>query len=232
MAGAIHSLLNDVIGLALPDRCAGCDRSLLRHEHSLCMRCLRDLPRTRFHDDPFNRVERLFHGRTPLHAASAFLHFARSGRIQHILHRLKYKGDRNAGLALGRLMAEDVKDCERFKGIDLVMAVPLHPRKERMRGYNQSQVLVDGMRERWPLKAMAGGLLRVVRTASQTRRGRLDRWENVKEAFVLADAETLRGAHVLLVDDVVTTGATLEGCARALLQVPGTRVSVYTAACA
>jgi ComF family protein len=116
--------------------------------------------------------------------------------------------------------------------VDTVVAVPLHPRKERMRGYNQSQLLVEGMREQWPLRTLNGGLIRVVRTPSQTRRGRMDRWRNVMEAFELADPSALRGAHVLLVDDVVTTGATIESCARVLLRAEGARVSIYTAACA
>jgi ComF family protein len=232
MIRAAGRLLYDVVGLALPDRCGGCDRSLLRFERGLCTRCIADLPRTRFHDDPLNKVERLFHGKVELQAASAFLQFSRSGVVQHILHRLKYKGDRNAGMELGRLMATDVKDSPRFSDVDTVMAVPLHAQRSRMRGYNQSQVLVDGMRERWSLRSLKDGLIRVVRTTSQTRRGRLERWQNVKEAFEPARTSALRDAHVLLVDDVVTTGATIESCVRALRTMPGVRVSVYTAACA
>ncbi len=196
------------------------------------MDCLNDLPRTRFHDDPANPVEQLFWGKVPLQAATAFLHFARSGKVQHILHRLKYANDREAGLALGRLMAEEVMASPRFQDVDTFLPVPLHPRKERMRGFNQSQVLVDGMCEVWPLPSAARDLMRVVRTPSQTRRGRIDRWRNVKEAFQLPDPEALRGRHVLLVDDVVTTGATIEGCVKALSGVPGLRISLCTAACA
>lgn len=120
----------------------------------------------------------------------------------------------------------------RFADVDVLLAVPLHRRKEKQRGYNQAQVLVDGMREAWPLRAVDTGLLRVVHTSTQTKRGRLARWGNVKAAFQLADPDALKDAHVLLVDDVVTTGATLESCALALANVPGIRISVLTCACA
>lgn len=204
----------------------------MRFERSLCSGCLRDLPRTRFHDDAQNPVERLFWGKVQLESASSFLTFSSSGMVQRILHRLKYAHDREAGLVLGRLMAKDLLASSRFKDVDAFLPVPLHPRKERMRGFNQSQVLVDGMREVWNLPSTGRELMRVVRTPSQTKRGRLDRWLNVKEAFQLPDPEALRDKHVLIIDDVVTTGATIEGCVKALSVVPGIRISLYTAACA
>lgn len=223
---------HDLFGLFLPRRCGGCDQGLRHFEACLCSLCENDLPRTRFHDDPQNRVEQLFRGKVELASASAFLHFNPTGMVQHMLHRIKYHHDRNLGIHLGRWMAEDIHTSGRFASVDLLMPVPLHPRKEHMRGYNQSQVLVDGMRQRWNVEAMGKGLMRVVRTPSQTRRNRLDRWLNVKEAFQLPDPGKLEGKHVLIIDDVVTTGATLESCVRALAQVPGIRISVYTAACA
>ncbi len=204
----------------------------MRKEDSLCLRCEEELPRTRFHADPQNKVEQLFWGRIPLQAASAYLQFTTGGMVQHMLHRLKYKGDREVGIALGKRMAEDAMACSRFADVDIALPVPLHPQRERARGFNQSQVLVDGMREVWPLKNMERELLRVVSTSTQTKRGRMERWGNVKEAFQLAHPEALRDTHVLLVDDVVTTGATIEGCAKALLHVPGIRISVFTCACA
>jgi len=222
----------DLAGLFLPRRCAGCDAGLLGFEQCLCLICESDLPRTRFHDDPLNSVEQLFRGKVELVAASAFLHFAPTGMVQRMLHRLKYQHDMQLGMMLGRSMADDLKDSSRFADVDALLAVPLHPRKEHIRGYNQSQVLVNGMRQRWPLPSIGKGLVRVVRTPSQTKRSRLDRWLNVKEAFHLPDPELLRGKHVLLVDDVVTTGATLEGCVKALATVPEIRISLYAVACA
>lgn len=204
----------------------------MRFEQCLCLMCAQDLPLTRFHEDPSNRVEQLFLGKVKIEAASAFLHFNPTGKVQRMLHRLKYHHDLELGHYLGRAMAKDLMNSTRFSDVDCFLAVPLHPRKEHMRGYNQSQVLVDGMREVWPLESVGKDLVRVVRTPSQTKRSRLERWLNVKEAFQLPDPERLRGKHVLIVDDVVTTGSTLEGCAKALSAVPDIRISVYTAACA
>jgi ComF family protein len=222
----------DFIALFLPRRCAGCDGGLMRFEQCICLLCKEDLPRTRFHDDPTNRVEQLFVGKVKIEAASAFLHFNPTGKVQRMLHRLKYHHDMELGHFLGREMAKDLMESPRFKDVDCFLAVPLHPRKEHMRGYNQSQVLVDGMRNVWSLPSVGKDLVRVVRTPSQTKRSRLERWMNVKEAFHLPEPESLRGKHVLIVDDVVTTGSTLEGCAKALSTVPEIRISVYTVACA
>ncbi len=201
-------------------------------EEVLCLDCLADLPRTRFHHDPGNKVEQLFWGKVQLHAASSFLQFSRSGKVQGMLHQLKYRKDRKVGILLGRLMAEELRNEPRFQDVDAYLPVPLHPRKERKRGYNQSRILAEGMADGWPKPILGRELMRVVRTPSQTRRGRLERWMNVKEAFHLPDPEALRGMHLLIIDDVVTTGATVEGCIKALEQVPDVRISLFTAACA
>ncbi|MBK7241244.1 MAG: ComF family protein [Flavobacteriales bacterium] len=222
----------DLVALFLPRHCAGCDTGLNRNEECLCLACLEDLPRTRYHEDPSNPVEQLFWGKVPIHAASAFLHFARSGVTQRMLHRLKYKKDHDVGSMLGGLMATELRDSPRFGSVDAFIPVPLHPKKERIRGFNQSKLLVEGMNKVWPKPMLNDQLLRVVQTTTQTRRGRLDRWTNVKEAFHIPDPVALQGLHVLLVDDVVTTGATIEGCVKALAVVPRIKVSLFTAACA
>jgi ComF family protein len=145
---------------------------------------------------------------------------------------LKYKQDKEVGHLLGRIMADAVKTSDRFQDIDLLVPVPLHPRKERERGYNQSRILAMGFQEVLPLPVPEHALIRLVRTPSQTRRGRMDRWQNVKEAFQVKDAGLFRDKHVLLVDDVVTTGATIEACAAAMAGIPGIRISLFAAACA
>ncbi len=205
---------------------------LYRHEPIICTHCTEDLPLARFHDDPQNRVEQLFFGKATIHAASAYLLFNRSGVVQRMLHRLKYKGDLDLGIELGRMMARDLKDSIRFSDVDALLPVPLHQQKEHKRGYNQSQVLVNGMMDVLQVPCVNDLLVRRERTSSQTKRGRLARWHNVKEAFHLKNVESLRGRHVLLVDDVVTTGATIESCALALAAVPDVKISLYTAAVA
>lgn len=227
-----RTLFHDFVGLFLPRRCSACDGPLMRFEEALCLGCAEELPRTRFHDDEQNRVERLFQGKLRVEAASAFLHFSTDGMVQRMLHRLKYRGDDAVGKELGRRMARDLMGSRRFADVDVAIAVPLHPKKLHQRGYNQAQLLVDGMREEWPLKNVDDRLLRIVSTSTQTRRGRLDRWQNVRTAFAVENEEALTNAHVLLVDDVITTGATIEACARALESVPGVRISVFACACA
>ena len=222
----------DFASLFAPRCCAACDTVLMRFEEVLCTGCLNELPRTRFHEDPANRVQRLFHGRVELQACSAWLHFTGTGMVQRVLHRIKYANDQDAARFLGRLMGEELKLSERFTGVDAVLAVPLHPSKERKRGYNQSQLVVDGMLEAWPRANPRHALARTSRTATQTKRGRLDRWSNVKDAFVVADGPALAGKHILLVDDVVTTGATIEACALALREAGTAEVSVFAIACA
>jgi len=222
----------DLVGLFFPRRCSGCDEPLLKFETGICLGCLMDLPLTRFHNDPKNQVARLFWGKVELEAASSLLYFNRHGKVQRMLHRLKYKHDMEVADLLGRLMARELMACPRFQDVDALLAIPLHPGKERKRGYNQSQLLVDGIRTEWPKDSVEGSLRRVQYTTSQTRKGRMDRWSNVKEAFHLPDPMALKDRHVLLVDDVVTTGATIEGCVKALSQVPGIRVSLFTVACA
>ena len=232
MARLDGSLLYDLAGIFMPRRCAACGQALMRLEQGICGDCVEDLPRLRAFDHPDNKVELIFRGRVPLQAAGAWLQFTKDGMVQHMLHHLKYRGDTAVGLELGKRMAEEARVSRRFGDVDVVLPVPLHRRKLKQRGYNQAQVLVDGMCQVWPLRQAGTGLLRVVHTSTQTRRGRLARWGNVKEAFQLADPGELRNAHVLLVDDVVTTGATLESCAKSLLHVPGIRVSVLACACA
>lgn len=222
----------DLMGLFMPRRCAGCDTTLLRFEEVLCTGCMAELPFTRFHEDPANRVEQLFLGKAPLHAASALLHFSATGMVQRLLHRIKYAQDTEAAALLGRLMAADLQASARFASVEAVLAVPLHPSKQRKRGYNQSQLLVDGLCATWGKANPKHALRRVESTSTQTRKGRMERWRNVKDAFEVADPGALEQRHVLLVDDVVTTGATIEACAAALNAVPGARVSVFAAACA
>jgi ComF family protein len=229
----VHPLrrgLHDLAGLLLPRRCAGCDDVLRATEQAICLVCLEDLPRTRFTDATDNPVARIFWGRVELAGAMALLHFDKRGLAQRLLHRLKYKGDKAVGRELGRLLGNELRAAQGMPTVDVVLPVPLHPRKERERGYNQSALIAEGVREALGLADHGPLLERVVHTASQTRKGRAERWVNVKEAFRVRDQALLRDRHVLLVDDVVTTGATLESCVRALQQLPGTRVSVATVA--
>ncbi|MBN3034994.1 MAG: ComF family protein [Bacteroidales bacterium] len=179
------------------------------------------------HDNPVSRV---FWGRCRIEAAAACFYFGKGGRLQQLIHHFKYRGRRDIGEFLGREYGNDLAGSPLFRDIDMVVPVPLHPRRLRQRGFNQSAVLAAVMAGPLHVHCDDKALVRTKASATQTRKSRWARWENVSEIFSVPDQDTIRGKHILLVDDVITTGATLEACANALLAVEGVRVSVATLA--
>lgn len=231
MTGVLRTMGSDLLDLFFPALCSSCRGTLLDGERSLCTRCRVSLPRTGYHTMPANPVEKRFWGRTDVDRAAAFLFFEKGMGVQRVLRDLKYGGIEAVGEHLGRLYARDLAGTD-FARVDAVTAVPLHPRRERQRGYNQShafgRALADGLGVRW-----RPDLLRRVRHLhSQTRMGREARWTRLQNAFMAGRDDLEPGRTILLVDDVITTGATLEACTRVLLTTPGTTVRVATIACA
>ena len=223
-------LFEDFLSLFYPRLCAGCQTALVRGEEVICLGCLADLPKTGFEKVPVNPVAQLFWGRADIQLATAFCSFDKGGIMQHLMHQLKYKGSREIGNKLGRLLGTDLIRCTSYRDIDLLVPVPLHPKREHKRGYNQSVEIGKGMSEAMEKPLMLGNLIRNHYSTTQTNKGRFERWENVKELFSVREPELLEGKHLLLIDDVVTTGSTLEACAQVLLKVPGTKVSIATIA--
>jgi len=215
----------DVAGILYPPICAACGDVLVRQENVLCLRCLSELPLTGFHHDTENPVAKLFWGRVNLENATAFLSLYRSSRYRNILHELKYRGQYNVGHAMGRMFGQALGESP-FMEADLLLAVPLHRRRLRQRGYNQSDMIARGMAEVMGKPFETGWIKRMVSNPSQTNRSRIERWENVEGIFSVKDTGCLEGRHILLVNDVVTTGATLEACASALLAAVDVKVSV------
>ena len=226
------TLFDDLISLFYPRLCAGCNTPLVKGEDIICLNCQADLPRTNYHFYPENPVFQLFIGRANITLASSFCQFDKGGRLQHLLHQLKYNGKSEIGLKMGILFGYELIQNSLYQDIDAIIPVPLHPRKEKKRGYNQSAEIGKGLAQSMNRPVISGNLVREIHTSSQTRKGRFERWENVKELFSLNNPDLVKGKHILLVDDVVTTGATLEACAQVLLKVPGTIVSIATIACA
>ena len=222
----------DLIALFYPRLCAGCNSSLVRGEDILCLNCLADLPRTNFHLYRENPVFQQFTGRVRIELATSFCRFDKGGRLQHLLHQLKYKGNREVGRKLGSLFGYDLIQNAIYRNIDAIVPVPLHPKKEKKRGFNQSTEICQGLSQAMDRPLILGNLIRIVHADSQTRKGRFERWENVSGIFSVKNGTSLTGKHLLLVDDVVTTGATLEACCIPLLQIPGVRVSLATLATA
>jgi ComF family protein len=221
--------LYDFWGLFYPRICPACDNPLVRNEEFLCTHCLFGLPRTNFHKDDENEVAQMFWGRVNLENASAFLYFQKESKVQRMLHKLKYKGEKEVGEFLGRLMGHDLKNTP-FEKIDVIIPLPLHPKKQKIRGYNQSEMVAIGMAEVLNKKIDTDVLIRKIANTTQTRKHRYERWLNVEDVFEVIHPDKIANKHVLLVDDVVTTGATLEASAAALLSAENTKVSIIAVA--
>jgi ComF family protein len=218
------------LNLFYPRLCNGCGRPLFTGEEIICTRCLFKLPQTNFHLHKDNPVSRIFWGRVPLQSATSFLFFNKGGIVQNLIHRLKYRNSPQVGVYLGRQFGFQLMDSPVFKDVDFIIPVPLHPKKEHIRGYNQSEMIALGLEESMKAVAVTDNLIRRVHTSSQTKKSRYGRWENVKGIFEVKNPEQLEGKHLLLVDDVITTGATLEACCQTLLEIPGVKISVASLA--
>ena len=212
------------IDLFFPRICLVCGEKLYQQEEILCSKCLYDLPRTNFHLEPKNQLEMMFWGRFPVEKATALLYFKKGSGYRKLIHQLKYKGKPGIGIFMGRLLAEDLSDWA--TGIDYIVPVPLHPKKKKIRGYNQSEIIANGLSEILKIPVDNQTLIRSTFTQTQTRKARYERWENVKSVFAVSNSQTFQGKHILLVDDVITTGATLEGSVQALLNIRDLKISI------
>ncbi len=225
-----YSWFVDLFGLLFPDLCAACGEPLVRSEEVICMNCSYRLPRTDFHLFDDNPVSRIFYGRVHLEAATSYLFFNKGGKVQHLIHQLKYKKNKEIGVYVGKLLGHDLKEKGLMQQIEVVVPVPLHPKKQRIRGYNQSEQIAKGIAEAMQNKYSVNNLIRNTFTETQTKKSRYSRWLNVSGKFTVLHPEKLEGKSLLLVDDVLTTGATLEACAQELIKIKGVKVSVATLA--
>jgi ComF family protein len=210
-------MINDFINLIFPKLCCACNNALLKSENIICLNCIVSLPKTNFHLETNNPVNKVFWGRVQVEMATSFYLFSKKGKVQRLLHHLKYKGVKEVGTVVGELMGYDLKESPHFKQIDFIIPVPLHRNKLKKRGYNQSECIAKGISNSMGIPINIQTLFRKVDSQTQTKKSRYKRWENVGEIFGVSDKE-LDGKNVLLVDDVVTTGATLEACAQILIQ--------------
>lgn len=229
---AVRKIFGDFIALLYPNLCLACSENLPTHKEVICLRCQLELPRTNFHLEQENPFTERFWGRIHIESGASLYHFVKGGRVQELLHRLKYEGKHEIGTKLGEWYGRQLKDSPFFQSIDVIIPVPLHPRKERLRGYNQSAMFAQGLAETMQKPWLKDSLIRKVFTETQTQKSRAERIENVKDVFAIQKSELLKGKHILLVDDVMTTGATLEVCGQKILEVPDTKISMATIALA
>jgi ComF family protein len=230
--GYIFDLWDDLLSLLFPRLCYACGNHLLRNEKVICTECYILIPRTGYHLQEENPVEQLFWGRCKLERAAAFSYYTRESRIRSLIHNLKYKGVREIGFELGRIYGLTLSGSGFLEGIDLIVPVPLHDSKKRARGFNQSDLISYGLSEVTGLPVGFSILERVSGSATQTRRSRYERWVNVEGIFSVTDTSSVRGKHILLVDDVITTGSTIESCTLELLRTKGVKVSAVALAVA
>ncbi len=228
----IKSFFEDFLNLIYPRTCAACGNTLFRHEEVLCSHCIIHLPKTFYHSDEENPLFMLFWGKIPLEMIAAFYFYNKGSKVQNLIHQLKYKNRPDIGIFLGKRYGNYLKKSAQFFSIDLIIPVPLHHKKMKSRGYNQAEMFAQGLSATMDIPYNTTILVRSTATETQTKKSKEERWENVKGKFTIANEELLKGKHILLVDDVITTGSTMEACAQTLLSVEGVGVSFASIAVA
>jgi ComF family protein len=216
----------NILHLLYPEICVGCGSDLVSGNNMICSDCMNAIPVTGFYRHRENPVEKIFRGRLPVVNASAYAFFTKDSVTQNLLHGLKYGGNKEIGVNIGRMIGRTLKSCEWNSDLFGLIPLPLHFSRQKKRGYNQAEMICNGMSREMNLPVMTDVMQRAKKTASQTRKSRTERWTNIESKFELKNDSGIMNKHVLLVDDVITTGATLEACGSELLKIEGVRLSI------
>jgi ComF family protein len=230
MKSLTKEFIVDFASLLYPRYCFACNEGLAKGEETICSRCMLDLPRTHYHLQHDNALYKRLEGRIPLQFALALFLFRKSGKVQRLLHSLKYHNHPEIGITLGEVYGHELREANYSQKFDIILPVPLHTSRHRKRGYNQSEEFAKGLSQSMNLPTSGEVLERVVKTETQTRKTRLKRWENVSEVFRVKRPDLVSKRRILLVDDVITTGSTIEACANALLNEGCSALSVASIA--
>lgn len=223
--------LEDLLSLVFPEICNACGKALYKHENMLCNNCKVKLPYTNFHLEEDNPIDKVFWGRIPIEKAGAYLYFHKGNRVQQLMHRFKYKGKKEIGEYIGNLYGAELFKSKYLSDADLIIPVPLHPEKQKKRGYNQSEYFAKGLSNSLQIPFKSNILLRTMASSTQTKKNRFERWQNVETIFKIENLESITDKHIILVDDVITTGATVEACANTLMKASPKKVSFLALAC-
>jgi len=224
-------LFKDFLQFFFPELCVACRELLTSKEKILCTSCFYHLPRTDFHRFSDNPVSQLFWGRVKIETCTAWFYYFKGSSYQSIIHKLKYNGRKDIGIEMGKAFASEIFNSP-VSEVDFLIPVPLHPRKLYVRGYNQSEMIASGMSLILNKRMLTDVLVRTSYTDTQTRKSRFDRFKNMEGKFEVRNNLPVRYKHILLIDDVITTGSTIESCAQALLEIQGVRISVASLAVA
>ncbi len=228
MATILKNTFASLSQLFFPLNCECCNNWLSENEEVLCLHCIAALPRTNYHHDLHNQSQERFVGRVNIQFATSFLYFTKEGMMQHLMHRFKYRNRTNIGKYLGMIFGHELAAGNYLQNIDGIVPVPLHFSKKDRRGYNQSDLIAEGLQESINVPIFSDALIRTKNTESQTHKTRAQRLENVRGVFKATNPQSLQGKHLLLIDDVLTTGSTLESAALTLLSIPGVSISIAT----
>ncbi len=221
----------DFFHLFFPSTCLTCGNRLVKNEHCICIPCLYDIPRVKFNNYRDNQVIKMFWGRVTIQYAMAYYYFSRGSKYRKLIHQLKYNHQKEIGILLGKQLGNELLHSP-MRDVDIIIPVPLHKQKLLQRGYNQSEVIATGIGKILNKPVITNILYRTVNTKTQTKKSRYERWENIKDVFQLHDKTLLKRKHVLLVDDVITTGATLESCALTMSKGLDVNISIAVVAMA
>jgi ComF family protein len=225
-------MFHDLLNLFYPEICQICENILVKNEQIICTSCLHELPVIDFQEENENLLKKVFYGRMEVEEATALLLFHKKGSVQKLIHQLKYKGHKEIGGFLGKWLGSEMINSGKFCSVDAVIPVPLHKKKLRTRGYNQVDDFGTQIAKALDVPYLDKVLLKTSFSTTQTIKARLARWGNIEETFVLANPERIQNLHLLLVDDIITTGATLEACASVLKEAGGIKISIATMAVA
>lgn len=230
MLKTLNTYTKDLLNLFFPHFCEGCGSDIGEDSQLLCLQCMARLPETNFFEAPGNPVEKTFYGRLTTEAAGAAYYFTKDSLVQHLVTELKYQGNKEVGLYLGRMTALQLSKSNRFDTVDCIVPLPLNDKKLKKRGYNQAALICEGMSSILDIPVIPDIAIRKLFTETQTAKDRVDRWQSMQNVFELKNPRRLENKHILLVDDIITTGATLEACGNVLLKAPGARLSIATVA--
>jgi len=225
-------MFQSLLYLFFPPTCAGCQSVLMSNENVICTKCRHEIPLTQHHKNPENDAYKKFYGRIPVEQVSALVYFHKKGIVQELIHSLKYRGQEAIGTVLGEWYGEELKSSQLLQTVDAIIPVPLHPKKLRERGYNQVTEFGNALAKKLEIPVNNSILYRQVYSKTQSQKNRLGRTEGIDTIFDVSFDEKDHNKHFLLIDDVITTGATLEVCAKALLKIPGTKISIVCMAMA